>query len=114
MTKVMKRSNMSLPFIYSFRVDNKSMKDDAILSLLSGTSLMLTKNDVALCKCCILELVNGAIVEFYEFVDILLDMQLASFENNITKLSIYMMIKLLYDVDINVFIPGTFIINSDN
>ena len=53
-TKVVERSNMSLPFIYSLRVDNKGMKDDAIFPLLPGLSLMLTKNiDISLGKCCI-------------------------------------------------------------
>src|SRR5436305_5010106 len=88
------------------------MKDDVILSLLSSTSLMLMQNiDISLDKCriftrliSIIELVNDAVIEFYELVDTHLNVQLTDFANNIIEFSTYMLIKLLYEVDVNVFI----------
>src|SRR5436189_428766 len=54
----------------------------------------------------ILGLVNGAVVEFYGFADTHLDVQLAGSENNITGPPTYILVKLLHEVDVNVFIPG--------
>ena len=42
--KVVERSGMPLSDVYALRVGNKGMKGDAILPLLPGTPLMLTKN----------------------------------------------------------------------
>ena len=52
----------------------------------------------------ILGLVNEAVIEFYEFADIYLNVQLADSENNIIESSAYMLIKLLHDVNVNIFI----------
>src|SRR5436305_13261008 len=52
----------------------------------------------------ILGLVNGAMIEFYEFADIYLTVQLGDAENNIIRFSAYMFIKLLHDVNVNIFI----------
>ena len=50
--KVVERNDMPLSDIYTLRVGNKGMKGDAILPLLPGTPLMLTKNiDIPLGKC---------------------------------------------------------------
>ena len=54
----------------------------------------------------ILGLVNGAVVEFYGFADTHLHVQLTGSENNITGPPTYMLVKLLHEVDVNVFIPG--------
>ena len=51
-------------------------------------------------------LVNGAVVEFYGFADIHLDVQLTDSENNITGPPTYMLVKLLHEVDVNISIPG--------
>ena len=49
--KVMERNGMPLSDVYSLRVGNEGMKGDAILPLLSGAPLMLTKNiDIPLGK----------------------------------------------------------------
>ena len=105
---------MPLSDTYGLRVGNKGIKGDVILPLLPGMLLMLTKNiDMPLGKMphfytsdSTLGLVNGAVVEFYGFADIHLDMQLAGSENNITGPPIYMLVKLLHDMDVNVSIPG--------
>jgi len=50
--KVVERSHMPLSDVYALRVGNKGIKGDAILPLLPGTPLMLTKNiDIPLGKC---------------------------------------------------------------
>ena len=54
----------------------------------------------------ILGLVNGAVVEFYEFADTHLDVQLADSENKRTAPPTYMLIKLLHELDIAISIPG--------
>ena len=105
---------MPLSDIYGLRVGHKGMKGDAILPLLPGTPLMLTKNiDIPLGKCpifitsnSVLGLVNGAVVEFYGFADTHLDVQLAGSESNITGPPTYMLVKLLHEVDVNISIPG--------
>ena len=53
----------------------------------------------------ILGLVNSAVVQFYGFANTHLDVQLAGSENNITGPPTYMLVKLLHEVNVNVFIP---------
>ena len=50
------------------------------------------------------KLVNETVIEFYDFADNHLNAQLSNFENNIMSFSTYILIKLLHDIDVNIFI----------
>src|SRR5436305_6153256 len=56
----------------------------------------------------ILRLVNETIIEFYDFADIYLNVQLAESENNIINSLTYILVKLLHEIDVNVFISEPF------
>ena len=77
--KIRERNNISLKDTYRLRCGNKNVKGDAILPLIPGASLMITKIwrvlsvtlifYLARLLTLIIGLVNGAMVKFYGFAD---------------------------------------------
>src|SRR5436305_8911112 len=92
------RIKMSRSEVYNIKGGRSKIKGNEILSVILETPLMITENiDI------LLELVNGVIVEFYDFADS--DGALIR-DKIIATSSTYMLIKLKRDVDIEITLSG--------
>src|SRR5436305_9667397 len=97
-TEVIANHDLSLHQIYSLIQGPKKALEDEVLSVILEASLMITKNLNYLP----VPLINGAIVEFYEFCE----STMAGINSSIIELSQYMLIRLQRNADEVIQISG--------
>src|SRR5436305_1671682 len=97
-TEVIANHDLSLHQIYSLIQGPKKALEDEVLSVILEASLMITKNLNYLP----VPLINGAIVEFYEFCE----STMTGINSSIIELSQYMLIRLQRNADEVIQISG--------